>query len=156
MSWSRDSCTSPTLRFLGKADHISDRYGEKVHAQHLGRVLDVLLAGVHQRFYMLAPDRAKEGPCYTLYIEFSDVLPADFTRRLEHGLRENPHYRLCIELGQLQPIRLFRVSRNGLRTFETRLVANGLRQGAIKPACLSTLDGWSSHFEGEYYKEDFS
>jgi hypothetical protein len=146
--------TTPTLRFLGKAGHVCDRYGEKLHVRHVDRVLDALLAGTGRRFCLLAPDGGEAGPCYTLYLESSGALPADFARRLEHALRENPHYRLCAELGQLQPVRLFRVWRNGLRSYVTRLAARGLRQGDVKPECLSTLDGWSSCFEGEYDVED--
>lgn len=146
--------TTPTLRFLGKTDHVCDRYGEKIHARHVGRVLENLLAGLSHRFCMLAPDLAEPGSSYTLYLEFDGRLPADFSRRLECGLRENPHYRLCVELGQLGPVRLFRVSRNGLGSYEARLVANGIRQGDVKPAYLSTIDGWSSHLEGQYSGED--
>jgi hypothetical protein len=146
--------TTPTLRFLGKANHISDRYGEKLHARHVECLLDNLLAGVPRRFCLLAPDQGKDGPCYTLHIELSGELPADLAHRLEHGLRENPHYCLCAGLGQLRPVRLFRVRRNGLRSYEARLVAQGQRQGDIKPACLSALDGWSGYFEGEYCPED--
>ena len=77
---------TPTLRFLGKADYVSDRYGEKIHAGHVGRVLDTLLTGVQCRFCMLAPDRLDDGPCYTLFIECNGGLPTDFSQRLERGL----------------------------------------------------------------------
>ena len=141
---------TPTLRFLGKANHVSDRYGEKLNARHVERVLETLLADVRHRFCLLAPDRPDDRLCYTLFIESDNELSTDFAKQLDIGLRENPHYKLCVELGQLSPARLFRVSRHGLRSYEARLVASGLRQGDVKPTSLSTIDGWSSHFDGEY------
>jgi len=145
--------TTPTLKFLGKGDQVCDLCGEKLNSQHVQHILDDILCGIGRRFCMLAPDRRDGRPCYTLYVDCEGQLPTDLPDRLNDGLSKNPHYRLCVDLGQLQPARIFLISGGGLLAYESRLVAEGMRPGDVKPACLSKIDGWSRCFEGEYLTE---
>lgn len=141
---------TPTLRFLGKSENISDKYGEKVNELHVSKILKSILGNCEYNFCMLAPDSKANENFYTLYIEFDGVLPENVRDLLEQGLRENFHYRYCIELGQLSPVRIFRVRNDGYKTYEARCLDRGMKQGDIKLAYLSAQDGWSNYFHGDY------
>ena len=69
---------------------------------------------------------------------------------LESELRRNPHYAWCRDLGQLLPVRWFRISARGYETYAARIAAQGARLGDIQPAVLSNLSGWSDVFQGQY------
>ncbi len=142
--------TVPTLRFVGKAEHVSDRYGEKLHEAHVSEALRDILAGVDHRFCMLAPDRRASGPCYTLYVEATSPLPESLAVRLEERLLENPNYLTCIRLGQLEPARIFKIDDDAHRAFEDRSVARGLKHGDVKATPMSNHDDWTECFRGGY------
>lgn len=112
---------TPTLRFLGKLENISDRYGEKINSLHVDRI-----------------------------VESKIPLTNQIVDSLERKLRENYNYSYCVELGQLQPVRVFRIAKDGYRTFEARCLERDQKPGNIKLTYLSTLNGWSDYFQGEY------
>ncbi len=146
---------TPSLRFLGKEDHVSDLRGEKLSetfvAATLRRVLDD--AGVVPRFALLAPEVSGHLPRYTLYLECDGDPPASLAGRLETGLEANPLYRDCVALGQLAPLGLFRITGGGQRSYIERCRAGGQRLGNIKPLALSVLTDWSESFKGRYLDE---
>ncbi len=139
---------TPCLRFLAKEDRISDRAGEKLSEGHVAGVFDRLLPATDLgvRFAMLAPD---DGG-YTLYLETRSPPTPGLATRLEAGLAENPHYRHCVELGQLAPVRLFRVTGDAHHVYLDHRRRSGQRLGDVKPAALSPEDGWSRRFDGCY------
>jgi len=143
---------TPTIRFLGKQDHVSDRFGEKLNAGFVSGILDELMAslGIQPKFVMLAPEKQVEGEGYVLYLETRVQPPADLCLRLETRLSDNPHYRYCLQLGQLKPLRLFRIEGQGNERFLDYYLAQGRRLGEIKPAILSKHTGWSARFPGNY------
>lgn len=151
---------TPCLRFLGKEDSVSDRCGEKIADTHVAEVLSRVLAtnSSPPAFAMLAPDERADGLGYTLYLEkavsadpstFAGFRP-DLASRLEQELRRNPHYAYCVDLGQLRPARVFRVSESGHHRYLEARCAEGQRLGDIKPVALSTETGWSERFSGDY------
>jgi hypothetical protein len=94
----------------------------------------------------------KSNPAYTLFIEAPAA--ADDTLRLlgdnlEAALQENYHYRYCRQLGQLGPLRVFRIDGNALATYLRACQAHGQRAGDIKPVALHRLGGWSQFFRGQ-------
>jgi len=143
---------TPCLRFAGRDDHVSDRFGEKLSdtfvAAQLAKLLSCLVSPA--RFALLAPDSNEGVAHYTLYVEADAAPPSSMTARLDELLGGNPHYRYCRRLGQLGPPRVFRVSSDAHGRYIERLAAVGTRLGDIKPPALSTLDGWSERFDGGY------
>ena len=141
----------PCLRFVGKTDHVVDRFGEKLNARHVQEVLDAACDAhdLDPAFAMLAPD-TRTPPGYTLFLQADtpDATLRDVARRVETGLRDNYHYDYCRRLGQLGPLRLFRVTGDARPTYLERCVALGQRAGDIKPTALHSESGWSDHFDG--------
>jgi hypothetical protein len=143
---------TPSIRFVGKAALLSDRFGEKLSE---GFVVAALMWAFDARplpaFCMLAPDAGVRNGSewrYTLYVD-GDV-PDELPTRLEEALMRNPHYAYCRRLGQLLPPRAFRITGEAFAAYSRRLESLGRRLGDIKPAALSPLDGWSRVFDGEH------
>jgi len=141
---------TPSLRFIGRTGNVSDLCGEKLSEAFIAGALQEALvhAETKPRFVLLAPDVDATGQGYTLYIE--GTLPANMAGAMERALRENPNYAGCRDLGQLRPVRIFVITKDGYETFARRLVAEGRRLGDIKPVPLSRTDGWSKKFSGAY------
>ena len=140
--------TTPCLRFVGKADSVSDLFGEKLSEVFVSGVISNLLkrAGSESGFAMLAPHRLEPAVRYELHVHV-DPHPADgFDARLDQALCDNPHYRLCRELGQLDAAVVVAVGPDAQSRFLDRLRAQGRRLGDIKPAALSDQDGWRATF----------
>ena len=133
----------PLLRFVGKEDNVSDRFGEKVNEAHVRAAL----AGANAEFLLVAcEDRA-----YTLYVEAagkSDAELAALGGKLEAALQENVHYRYCRDLGQLAPVRVFRIAGGGLIRYVAERHARGQRLGNVKATLLRRDSGWTEVFEG--------
>jgi hypothetical protein len=144
---------TPTLRFVGREGHVADRFGEKLHAGFVAERLRRVLEGVRARFAMLAPESEESAVFYVLYIEATHGVPRELGRSLEGALRENPHYRYCVELGQLRPLRVFRLSGGGYESYVERCVRDGQRLGDVKPVPLDTRTRWSDWFCGGYVDE---
>ena len=140
--------TTPCLRFVGKADSVSDLFGEKLSEVFVSGVLSTLLrqAGSESGFAMLAPHRVDQVVRYELYVHLA-APPADgLEARLDQALSDNPHYRLCRELGQLDAAVVVPVGADAQSRFLDRLRAQGRRLGDIKPAALSDQVGWRATF----------
>jgi hypothetical protein len=128
---------TPSVRFRGKANQVSDRFGEKLAEPFVAGVLDQLRRSNSGQwtFAMLAPD----GNAYCLFIE--GEYPKDLANAMEIALQANPHYRYCRDLGQLRACTIERVSGAHVK-FIRRMVELGQRPGDVKPAALSPLDDW--------------
>ena len=141
---------TPCLRFVGRADAVSDLVGEKLAATRVSAVLDSLLPalfdGQRPPFAMLAPEW-EAPPAYRLFLETDapDARLEEAARALEHALCEGYHYRYARELGQLGPVRAVRVS-EGTRHYEARCVTLGQRAGDVKPTDLHRQAGWTAWF----------
>jgi hypothetical protein len=141
---------TPCLRFMGRADAVSDLVGEKLAATRVTTVLDAQLAsvfgGARPRFAMLAPEW-EAPPAYRLFLETDapDERLDEAAEAIERSLREGFHYRYARELGQLGPVRALRVT-DGARHYEARCIALGQRAGDIKPMDLHQQPGWTAHF----------
>lgn len=134
---------TPSLRFVGREDHVSDLCGEKLSEGFVASVVGRVLSGVNPSFAMLAPDRGG----YTLFIAAQSV-PPTVPVELEAALQENPHYRYCVELGQLRPARVFVAGDDAAARYLERCRRLGRRLGDIKPVALSTRGDWADVFSG--------
>jgi hypothetical protein len=137
---------TPSLRFLGRRDNVSDLCGEKLAEGFVTRVIRDLFASFNTfpTFVMLAPGHDGPGQRYTVYLEGKP--PPNLAETLDQALRRNPHYAYCRDLGQLQPIELFIIAGRAYETYANRQMALGMRLGEIKPALFSPLSGWSNIF----------
>lgn len=121
-----ESC--PILRFVGRASHVSDHFGEKLHEVFVRERLEQVLVAIDVRFATLAFDADR----YVLVVDSdaSDATLEQAAGRLDVLLRESFHYDYCRKLGQLAPI--------GMRRDREDLVAlaNGRRLGDVKPSAL--------------------
>lgn len=133
---------TPSIRFLGKANNVSDRFGEKLSEPFVATILDRVQreSGVTWTFAMLAP----EGSRYVLFVA-GDVA-TDLAERIDAALRDNPHYAYCRDLRQLQSVEIIRLGMDAPETFARRMTEMGQRLGDIKPVALSRLDGWGEWF----------
>jgi hypothetical protein len=133
----------PLLRFVGKEDNVSDRFGEKVNETHIREAL-----GDEKVEFLLV---ACEDRAYTLYVEAAGKSDAELEalgKKLEAGLQENVHYRYCRDLGQLEPVRVFRITHSGLTRYLAAQHARGRQLGSLKPTLLSRDTGWAEIFDG--------
>jgi hypothetical protein len=139
---------TPSLRFLGKEDHVSDLCGEKLNETFVAHALARVFAaaGLSPRYAFVAPERAPVPPRYVLYVDADGELPSALAAAVDDGLAENPQYRWCRALGQLGPVRVVRAPTMYAR-YAARCRAAGQRFGDIKPLALSTRDGWREVFE---------
>ena len=88
---------TPCVRWLGRADAVSDVCGEKLSEAQVEQACR--LAGLPAEACLRAA-RDREPPCYVLHVHapVSDLAP------LETALRRNPHYDWARRLGQLGPL----------------------------------------------------
>ncbi|HEU4887122.1 MAG TPA: GH3 auxin-responsive promoter family protein, partial [Thermoanaerobaculia bacterium] len=141
----RNAC--PLLRFIGREQHISDHYGEKLNELFVRERLEAALRehGITARFAMLAC----EDHSYTLFIE-TDAPATSLraaARSLDVALRENIHYDYCRRLGQLEDLTLFRIPLDASTTY---LAHAPQRLGDVKLTSLDSRPGWSTRFEGTW------
>jgi hypothetical protein len=144
----------PLIRFVGKTDQVSDRFGEKLNERHVQQALASLLErdALRPDFAMLAYEEEIAGrPAYVLFIEIeqvSDQRLQQLANDLEAALQENFHYRYCRQLGQLQTLAVFRIEAHGWQTYLATCQAQGQRAGDIKATALHRRAGWSRFFQG--------
>ena len=61
-------------------------------------------------------------------------------------MRENPHYRYCVDLGQLGPATVCQTAPNAFERYVDELVRRGRRPGDIKPSPLDPERVWAQIF----------
>lgn len=141
----RDAC--PLLRFIGREQHISDHYGEKLNELFVRERLETALRehGITARFAMLAC----EGRSYTLFIETDAPAPTlrAAAQTLDTTLRENLHYDYCRRLGQLEALTLYLIPHHASATYLTHTPQ---RLGDVKLTTLDPRAGWSTRFDGTW------
>ena len=142
----------PLLRFVGKADRVSDLVGEKLAEPHVRAALDRLFAEhrLAPRFALLAPAPVRPA-CYRLYLQGPGLAkaPAGLRAALEAVLCENPYYRHAVHMGQLAPAEVWvlnNADESAWRIYERRCLARGQTVGGVKPAALDAWTGWADEF----------
>ena len=133
---------TPSLRFLGRDDRVSDLFGEKLSDGFVAGALEQLFSGAPPQFALLAPDCTAAGIAYTLFVATDGSIQPDLAARLERTLRLNPQYAWCVDLGQLRPARVAPVGPGAMSAFIAACVARGQRLGDVKPVSLSAATGW--------------
>lgn len=119
----------PLLRFVGRADGLTDRFGEKLCPQYVANRLP------SQGLAFLA----FEGDSYVLF--GGDQYQAD---ALEAQLcQDNFHYATCRRIGQLKSLRPYPLAPTALTCYYDRLHQLGQRAGDIKPLPIRPEEDWS-------------
>jgi hypothetical protein len=136
----------PCIRFVGKEDHISDWFGEKLEERFVANVLERVFAahGISPAFAMLAPED-RDGFHYVLYIESNDCVD-NLAKDLDDALRANFHYDYCRRLGQLGAVQIVNV-RRGAERYLHACQARGQKLGNIKSSVLQKTTGWQNGLE---------
>jgi len=143
----------PCIKFIGKADRVSDFFGEKLSEQFVANVLERFFKQHHlaPMFAMLTPGDTDTFH-YTLYVElptYSTIeLSTHLTTELDSALRENFHYDYCRNLGQIGEARIIPVT-CGAETYIRACQARGQKLGDIKSAVLQKTTGWGTWFESQ-------
>ena len=140
----------PLVRFVERAGPVSDRVGEKLHEGHVRAALAAL--GLPHTFALVAPDGGARPARYVLFVQSGapDARLAEAARGLDAALGANVHYALARRLGQLGPVRAFRVEGDGAGAFLGGCAALGQRLGSVKPAALHRDGGWAGRFAGRF------
>ncbi|MEO6446106.1 MAG: GH3 auxin-responsive promoter family protein [Gemmatimonadaceae bacterium] len=100
---------TPSLRFLGRAGHVSDLRGEKLSEPFVADALRSLWGneGPPRVAYLRArDDGVAAGYELLLSDDADDAVRQHAGDRLEARLQSNPHYALARRLGQLVPLRV--------------------------------------------------
>lgn len=144
---------TPLVRFVGRADGVSDLAGEKLAPGQVAAAIASAAAetGVEPGFAILAPVQGEDGAPrgYRLFAETKDpVSLARLALALEEALRTGYHYDHCRRLEQLEPVSARRVERGWAR-YEAALVARGVRAGDIKPSALRREAWWDEVFPND-------
>jgi hypothetical protein len=145
----------PLLRFVGKADCISDLVGEKVSEPHVRAVLHALFERhcLRPSFALVVP--VESPPRYRLYVQAPTLdvnlpLLETLAAELDDRLSENPHYGYARRIGQLAPVEVLALlphGEPGWDVYRRECIARGMRWGDIKPLLLDARPGWPTVFE---------
>lgn len=138
----------PLLRFLGKADLVSDLVGEKLAEPFVRLALERVwrTREVVPRFALLVPMRGAL-PGYRLILQGIPA-SAHLQEDVQRALEENPHYRYACGIGQLAPVEIHALNgEDGWQLYERGCVARGQKLGNIKPVALDPRPGWDEVFQ---------
>jgi hypothetical protein len=145
---------TPSLRFLGKDNAVSDMVGEKLDERHAAEALAHAesVTGLCPEFAMLVPDPPTDPAApgladtacgYRLLLELAresvtrEADAARFAAAVEAELCRNFHYAHARNLGQLRPLRPELVN-NGAAAYRAAREASGAKAGAVKFPALDT------------------
>lgn len=133
---------TPSVRFLGRASQVVDLCGEKLHETHVTRALQGLDSAIGAAAWrMLVP--AADGKGYLLLLDHPPLDSDAPTSLVDSALRENPHYRLARDLGQLRPIALALVPPRAASRVMESLAGFGQAAGMAKPPLFSRHPDWA-------------
>lgn len=119
---------TPVLEFVGRAESVCDLAGEKISEN----ILQDLFKDVTSTL-VFVPDVSQDLPRYELYVE--ENLKSDV--EWERLLNTNYHYQLACQLGQLRPLKVFRIAELNKRYLDF-YQSRGMLLGDIKEKMLIT------------------
>jgi hypothetical protein len=134
---------TPSLRFIGRGNRVSDLRGEKLSEAFVAEVLrDLWTVDERPSFATLRP-RDRDGTAgYELLVsEGTGSSGGELGSRLDAALAANPHYALARRLGQLAPVSVIPVDGDASRE---ELRASRGRLGDAKPSVLLDPEPYGS------------
>ncbi len=146
---------APCLAFAGRDNLVSDLVGEKLNAWHVEACIRSVEEELGLRFplAMLAPAPDAAAPGYVLYLQAPAGASPDHVRTaagLESRLRANFHYDQARRLGQLRPLRVFRLADGAVAIYREVLRRRGMKAGDIKLTPLSADAAWATSLPGGF------
>lgn len=137
---------TPSLRFIGRGDRVSDLCGEKLEESFVTHAVQAACAacGAVPSFTLLAPEQGREGCSwhYTFFVQ--DGAQERLASLLEQQLCANPHYAWCRQLGQLGAVEVCLLPAGAYTRFcvEVAEEGSGRHLGDVKPQILSGRTDW--------------
>tara|TARA_Y100000310_G_scaffold78020_1_gene74600 strand:+ start:10940 stop:12619 length:1680 start_codon:yes stop_codon:yes gene_type:complete len=148
---------APLFCFIGKDNHVSDIFGEKINANHITSIFSELFEKfeLSPNFCMVAPEKnRKKQVSYVIYIECAqkvkDSILKELVKDFDVQLQENYHYNYCRKISQLAPCKIFRIQGSGVMDYTQNLHRHGMRVGDIKQNILVKDLHWSENFKGNF------
>ncbi|MDM1021826.1 GH3 auxin-responsive promoter family protein [Acinetobacter sp. VNK23] len=139
----------PCFEFQGRRFGV-DLVGEKLSPEIAQQVIAMFAEKRLQAISLLAIETEQpEKPFYCALIEgqFNPTQMAQFAAQLDLVLRQNFHYELARDLGQLAPPQCFEAD-NGWEAYKQLVMRDGMIEGNIKPEPLKKVSFASlQHFQ---------
>lgn len=118
----------PVLEFVGRDNNVSDYFGEKLSEHFLKSLLDKIFDEYNFALFKFENDR------YVLYTDKTcDIVSKE--HELENLLEESYYYKNCIELNQLNPVKII-YSNDCESIYISDCIKRGMKLGDIKIRCL--------------------
>jgi hypothetical protein len=139
----------PLLNFSGRTGVVSDHAGEKLDEELVRDLVGARLAqlGLEPGFWFLSFATSRRG--YVLFLEISEELDLrDLGKSIDDSLSAAFHYSLARRLGQLEMVRVYRLSPGARSRFYEEMGRRGQRAGDVKPGCLAPVGDWQGVMPG--------
>ena len=126
----------PILKFIGRANNVSDFFGEKLHEIFVREACKVVFSQINIQpiFFVVIFEKNH----YTLLLEDDFADNQLIETLLEEELETNYHYKNCILIGQLTPVKCRKID-DGINKYTAFYVEKGLKAGDIKMKVLDTM-----------------
>lgn len=134
---------TPVLEFVGRSESVCDLAGEKISENILQNLFKDVTSTV-----VFVPDVSRDLPRYELYVD--EKINSDI--EWETLLNTNYHYQLACHLGQLRPLKVFRISELNKRYLDF-YQSRGMLLGDIKEKMLITNLDEAESFRKWFAKE---
>jgi len=143
----------PCIRFLGRTGIISDFVGEKIHIEHIEKIISEVARQYFPspRFAMLVPSTDNKNRRYNLLVEKNGNANLNLiavAMSLESELCSNYHYAHARELGQLKPVVVTMVDSSTQNRYRNFMISKGAVAGTIKFPALCTVRGIEEYLIG--------
>lgn len=125
---------TPTLRFVGRSQEVSDLVGEKLNESFVRDALNGHASLLGRACWMLLPKVARGHAGYVCLYDGPQP-PGELAKAIDERLQEAHHYRLARQLGQLAPLSVQRHKRLD-DAYLAWSVSQGRRWGNVKPCAL--------------------
>lgn len=143
---------TPLIEFIGKYDNVSDYTGEKLNEVFVRKSLVDIFErkNIKPEFFILAPVKENNRYNYVLFIQTNSKIDNKLSEIIDNSLRNNFHYNNSRKLNQLGKIKIFNISKEGMKGYVEYQNKKGKKIGDIKTLTLSKDLGLTSVFKGEF------
>jgi len=126
----------PVLKFMGRTNNVSDFFGEKLHETFVYEACKKVFSqlNIQPLFFVVI----FEENHYTLLLEDDFTDNQSVETLLEQELENNYHYKNCILIGQLLPVKCRKI-KDGINKYIAFYLNKGLKVGDIKMRALDAF-----------------
>ncbi|MBF0523266.1 MAG: GH3 auxin-responsive promoter family protein [Candidatus Omnitrophica bacterium] len=125
----------PVLEFVGRSNDTGDFFGEKLNESFVSTVCQQVFKQerITPVFFVVTFDKTR----YALLIEGGNIDYNSLGYKLNQAFQENFHYKNCVQLGQLEPLRCQPIT-GGIQQYTEFYLRKGMKLGDIKIKALDT------------------